>query len=263
MEKNGIALSSTTISQKNFLFEAFEARYGADFKNKFVEGKYNLGLAFGSNTLLFDKQPVSDKLFEQVNLAANISKIFGKEINLKIGFDKKLNNYKLLDFNIIEASKGSRVQASLANEKLVGAISLNFNNGKISNYSGVGEIKFGIDKKRSISAALGFFSSRKTEVKNMYWQVRGTYNIKGDKSLFMPGVGIGIEKGKKYFNFDLVFVNKKNKLAIISVIDPSKSKNHGLLFKYARHIQPKPKATVKKKSVTSKPKSIIKRHGRR
>jgi len=262
MEKNGIALSSTTISQKNFLFEAFEARYGADFKNKFVEGKYNLGLAFGSNTLLFDKQPVSDKLFEQVNLAANISKIFGKKINLKIGFDKKLNNYKLEGFNLIEASKGSRVQASLANKKLVGAVSLSFNNGKLTNYTGISEIKFGVDKKRSFTASLGFFNAKDGKLKDMYWKIRGTYTIKGDKSLFMPGVGVGYQNGKKYLNFDLIFINKKNKLGLLSVVDLNKSKDHSLFLKYMRYITPKPKPTVKKQ-VEKRVRSNLKKVGRR
>jgi hypothetical protein len=262
MEKNGIALSSVTISQKKILFQAFEARYGADFKNKFIEGKYNLGLTFGSNTLLFDKQPVTDKLFEQVKLAANISKIFGKKISLKIGFDKTLNNYKLKGFNLIEASKGSKVQASLANKKLIGAVSLSFDKGKLTKYSGVGEVKFGVDKKRSFSAALGFSSARNAKLKDMYWQIRGTYNIKGDKSLFMPGVGIGYEKGKKYLNFDLIFINKKNKLGILSVIDPNKTKNHGLFLKYARYITPKPKPIVKKQ-IEKKAKINLKRVGKR
>ena len=156
MEKNGVALLSTTISQKDFLFQSFEARYGADFKNKFLEGKYNLGLVVGTNTLLFDKKPTTDKLFEQVNLAANLSKIFGKEINLKIGFDKKLNNYKLEGFNIVEASKGSRAQAAFISKKVLGAVSLSFNNGKLTNYSGIGEVNFAANNKKSFTAALGF-----------------------------------------------------------------------------------------------------------
>ncbi|NCP72131.1 hypothetical protein GW835_01935 [archaeon] len=259
MEKNGVALLSTTITQKDFLFQSFEARYGADFKNKFMEGKYNLGLTVGTNTLLFDKKPTTDKLFEQVNLAANLSKIFGKEINLKIGFDKKLNNYKLEGFNIVEASKGSRAQAALISKKVLGAVSLNFNNGKLTNYSGIGEVNFAADKKKSFTAALGFFSARDTKLKDMYWQVRGTYNIKGDKSLFMPGVGIGYEKGKKYFNFDIIFINKKNKIGILSVVDPSKSSNHSLFLKYARYITPKPKTTVLKKEDKKPRSSLIKK----
>lgn len=178
MEKNGIAISNTTITQKDFLFQSFEARYGADFKNRFLEGKYNLGLVVGTNTLLFDKKPTTDKLFEQVNLAANLSKVFGKEINLKIGFDKKLNNYKLEGFNIVEASKGSRAQAAFITKKALGAVSLNFNEGKLTNYSGISEVNFAADKTKSFTAALGFFSARDTKLKDMYWQVRGTYNIK-------------------------------------------------------------------------------------
>jgi hypothetical protein len=257
MEKNGIALASTTLSQKDFLLKSFEARYGADFKHKYVEGKYNLGLVVGSNTLLFNKTPVPNKLFEQVNLAANISRIFGKEINLKIGFDKKLNNYKLEGFNIVQASKGSRVQGALITKKVLGAVSLNFNNGKLSSYSGVSEVNFAADKNKSFTAALGFFSLKDTKLKDtklkdMYWQIRGTYNVKGDKSIFMPGIGLGYEKGKKYLNLDVIFITKKNKLGLLSVIDASKANNHGLFLKYTHYLNQKPKTTLVEKSSKEK-----------
>ena len=154
MEKNGVALLSTTITQKDFLFQSFEARYGADFKNKFMEGKYNLGLTVGTNTLLFDKKPTTDKLFEQVNLAANLSKIFGKEINLKIGFDKKLNNYKLEGFNIVEASKGSRAQAALISKKVF--------------YTGLNYIKkkdrCHKERRQSIAIVMSIFSDQEKSI---------------------------------------------------------------------------------------------------
>lgn len=72
----------------------------------------------------------------------------------------------------------------------------------------------------------------------------------------MPGIGVGYGKGKKYFNFDIIFINKKNKLGILSVIDPSKSNNHSLFLKYARYITPKPKSTTLKKE-DPKPRSLL------
>jgi len=129
--------------ENEFLLQTLEYRYGKDFNIKnFAKGTYNIGLEIGTNNLMFNNKLVTDKLFEQINLAMKLSNILNKHVTFEIGFDKKLNNYVLKDFNLGEATKGSVLHSSVLTKKTGTGINLVFKNGKLASYDGVQEISF-------------------------------------------------------------------------------------------------------------------------
>ena len=185
--------------EKKFLFNTFEYRYGKDFDIKnFAKGTYNVGLEVGSNNLMFNNKLVTDKLYEQVNLALKLSNILDKNITFKIGFDKRLNNYILKDFNLGEATKGFGLHSSVNTSKTGTGVSLVFKNGKIVSYDGVQEVKF----SKNFTGALRIKNLANQNLKHAYYELHGVVNMsQKDKFLFMPHIGVGADKTKlKAFN---------------------------------------------------------------
>ena len=186
-------------AEKKFIFNSFEYRYGKDFNIKnFAKGTYNVGLEVGSNNLMFNNKLVTDKLYEQVNLALKLSKILDKNISFRIGFDKRLNNYVLKDFNFGEATKGFGLHSSVNTSKTGTGVSLVFKNGKLVSYDGIQEVKF----SKNFTGALRIKNLASNNLKNAYYELHGVVNMsKKDKFVFLPHIGVGADKSKlKAFN---------------------------------------------------------------
>lgn len=271
MEGRGHNIETLHYKSNTFLLNQIGYKYGNDFKNKYIEGKYNLGLNIGTNSVLFNNKAVPDKLFEQMNLALSMSKVLGKDIDLKIGFDKTLNNYKLEGFNIIEASKGSTVKSAFTtgNQKSASAISISFKGGKITSYSGVQEINFVTNNKKPLTAAIGFYSGKRlNKPSDLYWQLRGSMvNTGNGRYVFMPSVGFGadrqtIKNKQLHLNAGILFIKGPNKLVLEGVVNPKKLNESAAFIRYSRNLSTKPKGAIKDKKETTKPRGRIGRRGR-
>ncbi len=196
----GHSIHSTTMplnlssKENSFLLQSFEYRYGKDFNIKnFAEGRLNLGLAIGSNNLLFNNKLVTDKLFEQINLGVQLSKILGKDLTFKIGFDKKLNNYVLRDLNLSKATKGTNIHSSLNTKKLGTGITLNFSDGKLKSYDGIQEVRF----SNKFTGTLRLKNSTNQNLKKAYYEIGGLVDMsKKGSYVFMPMLNLGLDKAK-------------------------------------------------------------------
>ena len=193
-----------------FLLHTLEYRSGRNFNIKnFAEGTYNFGIEVGTNNLMFNNKLVSDKLYEQVNLAMKLSSILNKNITFKIGFNKKLNNYVLKNFNIGDATRGLNLESSVLTKKTGTGINLYFKKGKLVSYDGVQEINF----SKKFSGAIRLKNKVNQNLKKAYYELRGTVDMSSKKYVFVPSFGYGANADKlRKPNYELGVLFKPKKV---------------------------------------------------
>lgn len=199
----GHTIDNKTFILKNtpdvFASNTFEYAFGKDVKNKVVNGTYNLGIAVSSNNLLINKKNIPDKLFEQINLAMHLSKIFNTPVNINLGISPEFGNFY---FNGI-TFQGS---AKIKNSGTAGIISLN-NEGKISSYQGIQEVSFG----KRYTAGLRIFNTAANKFMDSYVTLHGFADLtKKDQYVFMPYASVsstrsGLKKGNIDYNLGVFF----------------------------------------------------------
>jgi hypothetical protein len=205
VEGSGHSLHSNTFlienldkSSLDFLMSSFEYRYGSEVANKLFSGTYNLGVEIGSNNFIINNKPVTKKAYEQILLAMNLSKVLNTPVNIRLGYNQKLNSFVLSDITL---------QATASTKKTATGVSLTFPDGKrLSQYDLIQELK--ISKK--VTASLRVINQTNFKLKNAYFGLQGYMDLSKKNKIFVPYIGVFGQKGKKSPDFNIGFFLKPN-----------------------------------------------------
>jgi hypothetical protein len=213
---NGLSVHNRTYSfdnlntpfEQNALWSTMEARYGGNIGGKLDSKdmttrntRYNIGVEVGSNNLQINKKLVSDKLYEQIHMVLVLSKVFNTPLNVKLGYSQKFNEWKFQDMTF-----AANVNAG----KSTTGGSIVIKDGKIINYDGLQEVKFG----NIYSATFRMRGNPSKTILDSYFQLIGCVELNKNKSFkFTPYVGISSTKDriKKFdldYNFSVIFKPK-------------------------------------------------------
>ena len=204
----------------DFLQSSFEYRYGKDVSNKLFTGTYNVGIEMGSNNFMIDNKPVSNKAFEQIYLAMEISKILKTPFDLRLGYNQKLNNFVLSDITL---------QATASTKKTSTGISLTLPDGKkLSQYDFIQEVKL----SKKFTGSLRVINQTNTKLKDAYFGLQGYMDLSKKDKIFVPYIGVFGQNGKKVPDVNVGFFlkpNKNGKFAMYTELGVTKGKASGFL----------------------------------
>ncbi len=156
IHSNTFLIQNIDKSSLDFLMSNFEYRYGRDISNKLFSGTYNVGVEVGSNNYIIDNKPVSKKAYEQIYLAMNLSKVLNTPIDLRLGYNQKLNSFVLSDVVL---------QATASTKNTSTGISLTFPDGKkLSQYDIIQEFKL----SKKLTGSLRVVNQSNAKLKNAY-----------------------------------------------------------------------------------------------
>jgi hypothetical protein len=205
VERAGHTLHSNTFviqnfdkSSLDFLMKNFEYRYGKDVTNKLFKGTYNIGVEVGTNNFIIGNKPVSKKAYEQIILAMNISKVLNTPVDIRLGYNQRLNSFTISDIVL---------QGSVGTKKTATGISLTFPDGKkLSQYDVIQELKL----SKKVTGSLRVINTTNSKLKNAYFGLQGYMDLSRKDKIFVPYVGVFGQKGKKAPDLNLGFFLKPN-----------------------------------------------------
>jgi len=238
VHSNTFIIQNMDKNSLDFLMSNFEYRYGKDVSNKLFQGTYNVGVELGSNNFIIDNKPISKKAYEQIYLAMNLSKVLNIPIDLRLGYNQKLNSFVLSDIVL---------QATASTKKTSTGVSLTFPDGKkLSQYDIIQEFKL----SKKLTGSLRVINQTNSKLKNAYFGLQGYMDLSKKDKIFVPYIGVFGQKGKKVPDVNVGFFLKPNangKFSMYAELGVTKGKSSGFV-RLSRAIGNKPRDALKEKS---------------
>jgi len=198
VHSNTFLIQNVEKNSLDFLMKSFEYRYGKDVATKLFSGTYNIGLEVGSNNFMIGNKPFSKKAYEQILLSLNLSKVLNTPIDLRLGYNQKLNSFVLSDITL---------QATASTKKTATGVSLTFPDGKkLSQYDLIQELKL----SKKLTGSLRVINQSNAKLKNAYFGLQGSLDLSKKEKIFVPYFGVYGQKGKKAPDVNVGFFFKPN-----------------------------------------------------